>query len=313
MSEGPSPDSVPSLSRAIMRTLLYGDVFGVPLTVDEIRRYLERIPASREDIVRALRQDQWLRSRVTWDPPFVALSGCDEALSLRRSREKASEQLMPKAEKFARWLASAPFVRMVALTGSLAVGNLRDGDDDIDFLLVTSPNRLWLARFFAVMLVHAARLDGVTLCPNYLLASDALAQEEHSLFTARELSQMLPLYGTSIYGLLLNENGWAQTLLPNGFHENGSLAEDNLPAWIAGLKSLAERLMSGRVGDVLERAEMRRKIRRLSDAASKSHTQSARFSQHICKGHLGDYGTHIQQAYVERLERAGLGSGIELS
>ena len=313
MPAGPSPDAVPSLSRAILRTLLYADVFGVPLTVDEIRRYLERIPASRDDILRALRQDQWLRSRVTWDPPFVALSGCDEALSRRRSRERASERLMPKAKKFARWLASAPFVRMVALTGALGVGNLRDGDDDIDYLIVTAPGRLWMARFVAVMLVHAARLDGVTLCPNYLMASDALAQQEHTLFTARELAQMVPLYGTGVYNSLLTENEWAQALLPNGFDEDGAPSEDTLPVWISWGKRVAERLMSGRVGDVIERAEMQRKVRRLCAAASEAHTQSARFSEQICKGHLGDYGVHIREAYVERLERAGLTPGMEIS
>ena len=296
----------PPLATAILRTLLYADVFGVPLTVDEIHRYTERVSASRRDIVDALENVPWLRSRVVVDPPYVALARNADAFHLRQQRERASRELMPKARTYARRLAALPYVRMVALTGSLAVSNLRDGDDDIDFLVVTAPGRLWLARLLVVSLVHLGRLRGISLCPNYLLASDALGQTDRSLFTARELAQMIPLYGCDVYRDLLDANAWARAVLPNGFSSDGALVYDGLSSLVNWLKRVGESVLAGGIGDALERIEMKRKIRRLATSASRSGTASARFGASVCKGHLGDYGAQVRQAYMERLQREGL-------
>ncbi len=62
---------------------------------------------------------------------------------------------------------------MIAVTGALAMKNSGAGDD-IDVLIVTAPDRVWLTRAFAIALVYAGKLCGDTLCPNYVISERAL-------------------------------------------------------------------------------------------------------------------------------------------
>ena len=121
---------------------------------------------------------------------------------------------MGAAARYGALIAKLPFVRMVAVTGSLAVENA-EAADDIDYLIVTSKGRLWLPRAMTILVVRLGGLRGVTLCPNYLLSESALALSERDPYTARELFQMRPLIGHDVHARMLAANMWCRELLPN--------------------------------------------------------------------------------------------------
>lgn len=295
-----------ALSEAILRSLLYADIFVYPLTIDEIHRHLVRVSATREEVERALEKDDWLREKVIVRPPYVALAQREEAFFRRQAREEANRKLWEVARRYASFLAGLPFVRMVAVTGSLAVNNAPSSTDDIDFMLVTTPNRVWLARLFAVILARLGHLERVLLCPNYVVDLDALHQLDHSLFTAHELAQMVPLYGYDVYQDLLAANAWALEWLPNAFHLSHGQSVQEPPHNGLQLKRVIERLLSGRVGDALERWEMTRKIRRLTAEADRRGSHAVRFSAKQCKGHMRDFGAHVATEYTQRLKQYDL-------
>ena len=72
------------------------------------------------------------------------------------------------------------------------------------------------------------------------------------------------------------------------------------------LKQSAERLLTGRLGDLWEHRESRRKIRQLSAEAACASSYATAFTPQRCKGHMDDHGDHVRLAYAERLERLGL-------
>src|SRR5687767_14654331 len=158
LMQTPEPDD------AILRTLLYADVFDYPLMLAEIHHYLIAAPAGDKPapaaIEAALRSSPWLATRVTRVNGYVTLRDREAIGALRDERRRHSAQLWPHARRWGRRLGYLPFVRMVAVTGALAVDNSPQGDD-IDFLLVTVPGRVWLARALAVIVVRLARLRGV--------------------------------------------------------------------------------------------------------------------------------------------------------
>ncbi len=192
-----------------------------------------------------------------------------------------------------------PFVRMVAITGALAMNN-SDAGDDIDVLIVTAPDRVWLTRAFAVALVYAGKLGGDTLCPNYVISERALALDRRTLFVAHEFVQMVPVYGAAVYDRMRAANGWIQTLLPNAVRP-GWIENDRQPGAIGRtVKYSLERLLSGRLGDTLEAWEMRRKIRKFQRKLGRSDGAAILDRDHV-KGHFDDYGTPVMQLYAERL------------
>lgn len=289
------------LDAAILRTVLYADVFDFPLTVEELHFYLvfDR-QTSPAEVRHALSTSPALAVALRYDGQYVMLAARPTLAAQRAAREEASQHLWPLAERYGRWLARLPFVRMVAVTGALAVHNAASAQDDLDYFLLAEPGRVWLARAWAVLLVRLARLRGIKLCPNYVAASDALRQNRCDLFVAHEMVQMVPLYGLELYWMLRAANPWVKAHLPNAdVPLHVPTVRPDAPVWRA-LKRLLEASLSNRLGDMLENWERRRKVRRFAPQMRQSHS-AAHLDATQVKGHFNDYGQRILRAYEERL------------
>jgi hypothetical protein len=295
-----------SLEAAILRTVLYADVFDFPMTPEEIHHFLiadRRI--SLEEVQHALGTSRWLSEMVEQIDRYLVYIGRAELIPVRLARERASQKLWPVAVRYGNWLARLPFVRMVALTGALAMRNVADDDDDLDYIVVTTPGRVWIARAFAIVLVRLARLRGVEICPNYVLAETALQQERQNIFLAHEVVQMVPLYGYELYRRFRAANVWVDRSLPNArdtFYSEPERPASRLWRWV---KLALEILLGGTVGDWLERWEYHRKLQRFAPEMQKPHS-SARLDETQIKGHFDDHGHPALQQYFKRLREYGL-------
>src|SRR5262249_186600 len=155
-------------------------VFDYPLTADEIHRYLITVSAAR-GAVRTLLQSQ-LPHELSRSGRYFTLAGREAAVQTRKARAATASDFWRRGVHYGRPLSNLPFVRMVAVTGGLAMDNMADGD--IDYLIITEPGRLWLCRALIVGLVRLAAVRGTELCPNYFLSERALVLTERNLFTA---------------------------------------------------------------------------------------------------------------------------------
>src|SRR6266550_6015861 len=166
-----------SLEEAAVRTVVYADVFDYPLQAAEIHRYLHGVAASWDATAAALARCCARGNVLSQRDGFYTLAGREELVDLRCRRAVQAERLWPTAVKYGHVIAGLPFVRMVAVTGSLAWNNVNDSGD-IDYLIVTEAGRLWLCRWMVAALSRLARLDGVQLCPNYMVSKRALLLAE---------------------------------------------------------------------------------------------------------------------------------------
>ncbi len=294
------------LDAAILRTVLYADVFDFALTVRELHHFLlHRAPAPLADVQRALETSAALSDALEHSGDLVALKGRVDLFALRRDREATALALWPQARRYAHALAHLPFVRMVALTGALAMRNPVSARDDLDYLIVTQPGRVWLARLATVALVRWVGLTGTVICPNFVLAEDALAQSRRDVYIAHEVAQAVPLYGAPLYVRLRDENRWTFAHLPNA---GGSLHADDMRGLSRGgrgLKHALEWLLGGRVGDRIESWEKSRKVRRFR-AMPQPPDSAARVDDTQVKGHFNDHGGTVLMQYQQRLAAYGL-------
>ncbi|MFQ5400750.1 MAG: hypothetical protein ACE5E7_14280 [Anaerolineae bacterium] len=278
------------IETAILRTVAYVDVFNYPLTAAQVHRYLEGVSASREEIEAILANGRLIPDRLSRLDGYFTLPGREEIVAARQAREVVSQRLWPRAIRYGRLLARLPFVRMVAVTGSLTMNNA-EADADIDYLVVTECGRLWLCRAFIIALVRLARRDGVELCPNYILSEDALKFPDHNLYVAHEITQMVPLSGLNVYQRIRQLNAWADELLPNAagppYHPD--------PVSPGLHQSLVERPLRTPVGRWLEQWEMNRKIRKLR--AQETEFTETDFCADWCKGHFDAYNRPTMRAY----------------
>ena len=285
-----------ALERAIAQAVAYADVFDYPLTADEIQRYSIGVAASRGAIRAALSAPGLVPAVLSRTGRYFTLAGRESAVDTRRSRAATAAEYWRRAVRYGRLIGGLPFVRMVAVTGALAMDNVADGD--IDYLVITEPGRLWLCRALIVGLVRTAAIQGTTLCPNYFLSEQALVLSERNLFTAHEVAQMVPLSGLDTYQRLRELNRWTDAYLPNAGGPPRRIASVEPVPHRA--RSFVEGTLRGRLFGPFERWEMARKMRKLGQRGN-GHAEAA-FGPDWCKGHFGDHGQLTLRRYDERMQ-----------
>ena len=295
-----------TLESAILQAVAYADVFDYPLTLRQAHRYLAGVPASLSNVRRVLDNGLLQNHQLVYERGYLTMPGRESIVETRLQRQELSALLWRKGVRYGLAIASLPFVRMVAVTGTLAVNNVEPGAD-IDYLVVTEPGRVWLTRSLVLVLVYLGRLEGVTICPNYVISTNVLGQFDPSFFTAHELVQMVPLYGLAVYRDILAANDWVQRFLPNAFTDRWAIPREcSLGPARRALKRGGEMILAGRLGDFWEQRESRFKIPRLREQAADCGTGAASFGPECCKGHLDDHGGRIREAYAQRLCQVGL-------
>ncbi len=284
------------LARAILETLHYADIFDFPLTDREIERYLIGLRASPGRIQGAL-LELVRRARVGRVGRFFTLPGRESIVPGRMHLAEQAQVQQPRAHFYGRLLGYFPFVRMVALTGALAMENARD--DDIDLFVICSPGHLWTVRGAAVALVYLARLRGDHVCPNFLLTENRLKVAAEDLYNAHEIVQMIPLFGFDVYRKLLELNPWVARFLPNASNGQEARRESRPSAFAVVLKRTAELILKGRLGAAIEHWEMSRKIRKLS-AQVPADADDVEFSAEACRGFFSGHGRRVLEEFARR-------------
>jgi hypothetical protein len=288
-------DDCDVIERAVVEALAYADVFDWPLTSADVHRYLP-VTASVDEVQSALAS--WRRDGIVSSIGDLHFRrGREDLVEERRRREAVSARLWPAARRYGRWIAWLPWVRLVGVSGSLAVGAPTEGAD-VDLFVVSAERRLWLTRALTIGVVKLAGRSApprrVVLCPNYVVTTAALELADHDLFTAHELVQLVPLAGPDTYRALLDQNQWYRGYLPN--HPGYVLPIGALRG--GRLRAILERGLASRLVGRVERWEMRRKIARF--AAQEPSTET-RFDDSVCKGHFEGHRRRVMDDFSARV------------
>lgn len=295
-----------AVQKAAVRAVAYADVFNYPLDVAEIGRYLHGVVASDAATKGALARASAAGGPLSHRDGFYTLRGREHLVAQRRRRAAAATRLWPVAIWYGRLIARLPFVRMVAITGSLAWDNV-DADADIDYMIVTEPDRLWVCRWMIAVLTELHRLAGVPLCPNYIISERALTLSDRNLYTAYELAHMKPLAGYDVYRQLRDMNPWVQTFLPNAAALQPAV-EDTWPphpgsgALLVRAARLAEPALRSKLGAAFDRLEMAYRIRKWTGTRTQPG-KDIQYSVDCYKPHWLPHKGRVLTAFAERLAR----------
>lgn len=172
------------------------------------------------EIIEVLESEE-LRKHVEEFRGFYFLRGRCALVGQRIQNDKNSIAKFKIAERVAWWLRFSPFVRMIAVTGTMAMKN-PERDSDIDFLVVLEKGRIWTGRLLVTAMVHllGRRRYGKKIknriCLNYFITTGSLEIERKDLFAANEYSLIYPLFGFDVYEKFGEANiGWIKKYKPN--------------------------------------------------------------------------------------------------
>jgi len=237
------------LKDSILRTLHYHNLFDYPLTHKEIYRFLcgnfQFFVPRTTSLGLAISNFQFentLRNLVKTKQifkkdNFYFLPKKENIVNLRKKKAKYSQEKIKIAKKIVQLIKFIPWIKMVGITGALAMNNSRE-DDDIDLLITTIKNRLWLTRFLLIIILEILskrrrpqdKNYKNKMCLNMFLDEKALylSKDKHNLFTAHEIIQMKPILNKhNTYEKFLKANLWVKDFLPNSL-DNMILGYDDI-------------------------------------------------------------------------------------
>lgn len=199
----------------IVRTLCYYDVFSHPLTPREIFLFLPQNSISFSEFQRHLQQSVSM-NLVHQKGNLYFLSHNETAVvQQRQAKERLARKRWHVARLVARIIKRFPFVQGIFVSGDLAK-NATLPESDIDYVIVTAPNRLWICRMFLILFKKVFLLNRKKFfCLNYFVSAADFEAKEKNYFTATEIAHLKPLYNFPIFLTYMNSNCWIKSYFPN--------------------------------------------------------------------------------------------------
>lgn len=286
-----------SIEKAIIKTLCYSDVFDYPLRKSQLWQYLIEKKICEKDFFSELKLIT-REKKIGEKNDYYFLLGRQKLTKLRKERKKESLKKNSKAKKIAKILSIIPTVKLIGVSGSLAMENSRK-EDDIDLFIITRAKSLWITRLLVNLILilmgekrnRNDRIGMNRICPNMFLTEDSIRTDrsDRNLFIAHEIVQLKVLVNRSkMHERFLASNSWILQFLPSSKIPGNSMnrVESNVPLEIIDklLYSIQERYMRKRI-------------------------TSEKIGQNLAKFHPNDKSNFILQIYKWRLKNWGKSIG----
>lgn len=165
---------------------------------------------------------------------YYYLPGRKSDIKSRISRVAPSQEKLNQARKTSDLLRHIPTIQAVYLTGSAAVNNSSE-QDDVDLMIISTSNCIWVTRLLVVLLLtlfslrrpsghpeHSSDQVANKICDNLYLDENFLTlphnpvDYSHSLYLAHEILQAIPIWYRSdaVPARFLIANSWTRDYLP---------------------------------------------------------------------------------------------------
>lgn len=249
--------STQELKKEIIYNLIYGEIFEHPLCKEELIKYSScqiEDPSNLFDLtLQELVEDGMIKN----EDGFYYVFDDKNKVKRRKEGSQKAEALMPKALRTAEFINKFPYVEGVGISGSMSKGVLHE-DGDIDFFVITTPNRLWVARTLLILYKKIfLRNSRKYFCVNYFIDTNNLEIQEKNKFTAMEITTLIPASGVSLKDFF-KENDWVKSFHANYDHVPSQLRKKRKPWWSRGWS----KILNGKLGEWADERCMRMTLRR---------------------------------------------------
>ena len=290
-----------SIKKDILATIAYFNMFDYPLKKNEIFLFLGHNDDFNE-FERALNHLTVESVIFKWGE-FYSLHNNPSLASRRQLGFDKATIMLKKAEKAARLISAFPFIQGVAVSGSLSK-YFADDKTDVDFFIITTSNRLWVARTFLHIFKKFTYLFEMQdlFCMNYFIDEAEPVILEKNIFTATEIATIMPLRGVSAFDTFFKSNNWTRTFLPNKSVYHTPVREPK-KTW---LRYIIEQVLDNRFGDSLDNYLMKltAKSWKSKTLSNKRNSKGILMSMHVGKHFSKPNPDVFQKRLLQRYENS---------
>ena len=140
------------MEKAILKTLVYGDLFDFPMKAWEIHKWLVNKKGGLREVERSLNKLRQ-KAKVKSQKEYYFLADRKGLVNQRIKKEEVSKWYLKQAYFVAALFRIIPWVKLVGVSGSVAMENAKKVDD-IDFFIITQKNRLWISRILLLLILE---------------------------------------------------------------------------------------------------------------------------------------------------------------
>ena len=229
-----------SIAEAIVETIAFFDLFSYPLTGFEVWKYLgakcelSDVLEILEDITKKpplvppLQGGQVeKRGQIESKNGFYFLAGREEIIKERMARYNYTDKKFKRVVWLAKIFKFIPWIKTIAVGNIIGTHNLKK-ESDIDLFIITEENRVWLTRFFCILITKILGLRPKPenmqdkICLSFFISEEAMNLEKLMLPDGSDiyfiywLAGLVPVYDKDgIYNKFIGANGWLKNYLPN--------------------------------------------------------------------------------------------------
>ena len=158
------------------------------------------------------------------------MKGREKIISDRKQRYILSYKKYNLAIKFIKKLLYFPCFKSIMICNTLALENSSE-KSDIDLFIIAKHNRIWTARFIAVIISKILNLrprknnQKNKICLSFYIDENNLDIEslskDHNIYFIYWISQLVPIYDEdNLYNKFIEKNNWIKKYIKNIFNFN---------------------------------------------------------------------------------------------
>lgn len=282
----------------ILKWLAYFDVFQHPLTVTELEKLCCCGTTDIKEEVKNLVNE----NRCFMHENYVSINSAVQSLvNERRIKEAEASKYFKKLPRYVRLIRKFPFVKGIAISGSLSK-NVMYEDGDVDYFIVTHKNRLWLCRTLLILFKKIILLNSRKFfCLNYFVDEKNLKIRDENIFTAVEIAYLLPVYNVEIFNDLKRQNEWVNKFIPPVDCEISTVRLEKRKRL-----GILEKIFSGKLGDKADiyfmRLTYKRWQKKFSNFPKAKFDQTMRSERGISKHHPKDFQNKVLSTFQTKLQ-----------
>ncbi|MGB0805721.1 MAG: nucleotidyltransferase domain-containing protein [Salibacteraceae bacterium] len=283
---------------AISQALSYFDIFNFPLTKEEIIKYSPAFNTKEFEECLASMLDNELIFKLQ---NYYSLRNEPQLAHNRDENSNRASEYKFQAERKSSLISQFPFVKGVFISGSMSKG-VMDKGGDIDFFIVTQPNRLWIARTLLILYKKIFLLNSRKyFCINYLVDENSLEISNKNRFTAVELLSLFPMVNENLHQKIIAENNWVLDFFSGQYQSNPNI-KDLEPNRV---KIVLEKILANKIGDLLDDFFMHLTLKRwkqkFGNMSDEDFNIALQTSKTVSKHHPSNFQKKVLTAFEERM------------
>jgi hypothetical protein len=210
------------VTQGIISTLAFFSLYEIPLPARRIFELLYRTKSTEQEVRQKLDELAGKKKIYRTDVGYSLKPLDPEKYKINQVELKKRWLIV---DRYFWILSTLPFVEQLSIINSLAIGNAHQ-ESDIDFFVVTKPNRLYFVRSLIIVLfkllgIYKTKTETKDrFCFGFYVTKDAedlsavLIQGGDPLF-AFWFASFAPIFESGAYARLVQDNRWIAEYFPN--------------------------------------------------------------------------------------------------